>query len=62
MDWFSLPVIIAGAIIGLFGDLTRSEPAKPSGLQPMAYICETTDTGFTHGDEDQLSCEWRFVK
>ncbi len=62
MDWFNLPVIIAGAIIGLFGDFTRSQPAKPSGLQPMAYICETADTGITRGDDGQVSCDWKFVK
>ena len=48
--------------VGLLGDLTRSQPAKSTGLEPMAYICETTDTGITHGDDDQVSCDWKFVK
>ena len=36
-------------IIGLRGGFTSSQPAKPSGLEPMAYICETSRTPFTQG-------------
>jgi hypothetical protein len=61
MEWFSLPALIVGVVIQLFS-AARVGPAKPSGLQPMAYICETADTGITHGDDGRLDCGWRFVK
>jgi hypothetical protein len=64
MDWFSLPTTIATLVIQMLTEVTGAShgPAKPSGMQPMAYVCEITDTGFTQGDDGQLSCEWRFVK
>jgi hypothetical protein len=49
MDWINLREPSLVPIIGLRGGFTSSQPAKPSGLEPMAYICETSRTPFTQG-------------
>jgi hypothetical protein len=42
MDWFSLPTTIATLVIQMLTEVTGAShgPAKPSGMQPMAYVRE----------------------